>query len=71
MRIEVRSDKGDVITAINRKIFNKGFCGNFVPHFARYKNKVYQVQGGIDYAYMHGTPDEFYITITVKGGTNA
>ena len=41
------------IETIDRKPFNKGFVGNFVPHWCRYKNKVYLIHGGIDYSYMH------------------
>lgn len=52
------------ISIIERKPFNKGSVGNFIPHFCRYKNKKYLVHGGIDYAYMHDVnPDGFYIVI--------
>lgn len=43
----------ELVETINRKPFHKGFVGNFVPHYCRYKNKEYYVFGGIDYAYMH------------------
>lgn len=53
-----------VLETINRKPFNKGFVGNFVPHWVRYKTKKYLVHGGIDYAYMHPVDDKgFYIVI--------
>jgi len=51
------------IEIINRKPFNRGFFGNFVPHYVRYKNKEYILHGGIDYAYMHGQPSFNYIVI--------
>ncbi len=41
------------VGVIDRKVFNKGFFGNFVPHWARYKGKELLVHGGIDYNYMH------------------
>ena len=63
MKLEVRDKNEKVVEIIDRKIFNKGFVGNFVPHWARYKGKVYLVKGGIDYAYMHGDPLETYIVV--------
>ena len=53
----------ELIETIDRKPFNKGFFGNFVPHWCRYKKKVYLVHGSIDYAYMHGFDDDAYIII--------
>lgn len=52
-----------VLETIDRKPFNKGFMGNFVPHWARYKGKEYLVHGSIDYAYMHGFDNDAYIVI--------
>lgn len=52
------------VGVIDRKLFNKGFCGNFVPHWVRYKRKQFLVHGGIDYAYMHNVEmNGFYIVI--------
>jgi hypothetical protein len=51
------------IEDIDRKIFHKGFVGNFVPHYCRYKNKVHSVHGSIDHAYMHGYNYDAYIVI--------
>lgn len=56
-------DQLEYIKTINRKPFNKGFFGNFVPHYCRYKTKVYQIFGSIDYAYMHGYDNDAYINI--------
>ncbi len=42
-----------LVTIINRVVYHRGWVGNFVPHFCRYKNQEYQVFGGIDYGYMH------------------
>ena len=53
----------ELIDTIERKPFNKNFFGNFVPHWCRYKKKVYLVQGSIDHAYMHGFDDDAYIII--------
>ena len=53
----------ELIETIDRKPFNKGFIGNFVPHWARYKNEVYLVHGSIDHAYMHGFDNDAYIVI--------
>jgi hypothetical protein len=68
MRIEVRNGSYGrhtaVIEIIERKPFHKGFVGNFVPHWVRYKGKTYLLKGGIDYAYMHGEPLEAYIDIS-------
>ncbi len=51
------------IEVIKRIPFNKGFFGNFVPHFCRYKKKIYTIQGSIDYAYMHGFENDSFIII--------
>ena len=53
----------DLIETINRKPFNKGFFGNFVPHWCRYKNQEYLVHGSIDHAYMHGFDNDAYIVV--------
>lgn len=53
MKMQVKHND-QTIGVIDRIPFNKGFFGNFIPHWARYKGKEYLVQGGIDYAYMHG-----------------
>jgi len=52
-----------LVEEVNRKPFNKGFVGNFVPHWCRYKGKKYLVQGSIDHAYMHGFEDDAYIIV--------
>ncbi len=52
-----------VVEVIDRKPFHKGFCGNFVPHWVRYKCKKYLVHGSIDSAYMHGYRNDAYIVI--------
>ena len=52
-----------LIEEIDRKVFNKGFFGNFVPHYCRYKNEVYLVHGSIDHSYMHGYDNDAYIVI--------
>jgi hypothetical protein len=62
MKIEVRKD-GEVVEVVERKPFHKGFVGNFVPHYVRYKNTIHYLFGGIDYAYMHGQPDMVWIDI--------
>jgi len=51
------------IEDIDRKVFHKGFVGNFVPHWCRYKNKEYSVHGSIDHAYMHNYNNDAYIVI--------
>jgi len=51
------------VETIERKPFNKGFFGNFVPHYCRYKNEVYAIQGSIDYAYMHGFNNDASIIV--------
>ena len=53
----------EYIETVNRKSFNKGFVGNFVPHYCRYKNKIYTVLGSIDHAYMHGFDNDAYIIV--------
>lgn len=62
MKIEVRKD-GQPVETVERKPFHKGFFGNFVPHYVRYKTQVYLLHGGIDYAYMHGMPDLLWIDV--------
>ena len=62
MKIEVRKD-GQLVETVERKPFNKGPFGNFVPHYVRYKTQVYLLKGGIDYAYMHSMPDILWISI--------
>lgn len=47
-----------LVEVIDRKPFHRGFLGNFVPHYARYKGKVYLLRGDLDYAYMHGHDEE-------------
>ena len=49
----VDGDNLELVEIVDRKPFHRGFVGNFVPHYCRYKNKEYYVFGGIDYAYMH------------------
>lgn len=56
-------DKLKYLETINRKPFHKGFFGNFVPHYCRYQNQVYQIYGSIDSAYMHGYDNDAYINI--------
>lgn len=66
MEIDVyrkNSDKQNKVCTITRKPFIKGFFGNFVPHYCRYKRQVYMIQGSIDYAYMHGYEEDAYIVI--------
>ena len=72
MEIEVRSEKiykngkfigGNVLKTINRKPFNRGFVGNFVPHWVRYNKEEYLLKGGIDSAYIQGEPVENYIEL--------
>ena len=55
-----------LVEEIDRKPFNSGFMGNFIPHWCRYKNRVYLIHGSIDYAYMHGFDDDAYIIIREK-----
>jgi len=60
---------GKRVTIIRRKPIVEGFVGNFIPHWARYQKKVYRIQGGIDYEYMHGPKPEgrdYYIDISRK-----
>ena len=52
MSIKVIND-GDTEISITRVPIIESI-GNFNPHFIRYKRKIYIVQGGVDYAYMHG-----------------
>lgn len=54
----------ELVDTIDRKPFNKGFVGNFIPHWARYKNQEYLIQGSIDYAYMHGFNNDAHIIIS-------
>jgi len=54
---------GHIVDTIQRIPFNRGFVGNFVPVWVRYNRKEYLLQGGWDYAYMHGTPSEAWIEI--------
>jgi len=70
MKIEVRTKKdyikntgGEIIKIIDRKPFNYGFMGNFIPHWVRYQNKEYLLKGGIDAAYIQGEQEEAYIKI--------
>jgi len=63
VKIEVRNESGSVVETIERKPFTKGWLGNFIPVYVRYKCKIYSLKGGWDYAYMHGEPSEAYITI--------
>ena len=51
------------IELINRIPFNRGFIGNFVPHYCRYQSKVHLIRGSIDYSYMHGFDNDAYIVI--------
>ena len=53
----------ELIETIDRKPFNKGFIGNFIPHWVRYKNEKHLILGSIDYAYMHGYENDAYIAI--------
>lgn len=52
-----------MIETIDRKPFNKGWFGNFVPYWCRYKRKLYLIHGSIDYSYMHGYALDAYIVI--------
>ena len=61
MQIQVRNKEDEVVENIERKPFHNGFVGNFIPHWVRYKGKEHLLKGGIDYAYMHGMPNELYI----------
>lgn len=64
LSVEVKhKTTGKVIEVIKRIPFHKGFVGNFVPVYVRYKSKVYFLHGGWDYAYMHGTPTEAWIEV--------
>lgn len=57
-------DNREVIETIERKPFNRGFIGNFVPHWCKYKGREYLIHGGIDYAYMHDVDETgFYIIV--------
>ena len=58
-----RESELEYIETITRVPFHKGFFGNFVPHFCRYKNKVYPIYGSIDSSYMHGYYEDAYINI--------
>lgn len=51
------------IETIKCKPFNKGFVGNFVPHWCKYKGKNYLIRGSIDYSYMHGYDNDAYIIL--------
>jgi len=65
MKIEVKNRNGDLIEIIDRKPTTK-IIGNFNPHWVRYHNHEYLVEGGVDYAYMHGENPEgilYYIVI--------
>ena len=63
MLIKVLDKEKKFIETIYRKPFNKGFLGNFIPHWCRYKRKVYLVRGSIDYSYMHGYDNDAYIVV--------
>lgn len=56
-------DKMELIEIIERKPFHRGFLGNFVPHYCRYKGQVYSIYGSIDHAYIHGYSNDAYICI--------
>jgi hypothetical protein len=52
-----------LIETIDRVPFNKGFIGNFVPHWCRYKNQRHLIRGSIDYSYMHGYDNDAFIVL--------
>ena len=58
-----RESELEYIETIERKPFHKGFFGNFIPYYCRYKNKVYSIYGSIDSSYMHGYDNDAYINI--------
>jgi len=62
MKITIYKE-GVYIKTIQREPFNKGFVGNFVPHWCRYKGKIWLIKGSIDHAYMHGYENDAYIEI--------
>ena len=53
----------ELIETIDHKPFNRGFIGNFVPQWCRYKNEEHLILGSIDCSYMHGYDDDAYIAI--------
>ena len=53
----------EFIETIDRKVYNRGMVGNFVPHFCRYRKEEHLVLGSIDYSYMHGYDDDAYIAV--------
>lgn len=63
IKVNVISHDGKFIEVIERIPFHRGFVGNFVPVYVRYKGKEYFLEGGWDYAYMHGTPERAWITL--------
>lgn len=71
MRIKVYSfdpdhyipEENHYIETIERKPFNRGWMGNFVPHWTRYKRNIYLVKGSLSYSYMHGYDNDAYIVI--------
>ena len=55
------------LKSIYRVPFSKGMCGNFNPHWVRYKYKEYLLHGGIDSAYIQEWDGKGYIEIDYKG----
>ena len=52
-----------LVKTIERVVFNKGWSGNFIPYYCRYKRKVYNIMGSIDSAYMHGYDNDAHIIV--------
>lgn len=59
-----------IIDTIFRIPIYKGMMGNFSPYFIRYKNKIFFLKGGSDYSYMHGKPEENYISLNKENQNN-
>ena len=62
MKIKVYKNK-KLVEVIDRKPFNRGFIGNFIPHWCRYKGKEHLIHGSIDHAYLQGYQDDAYIIL--------
>jgi len=66
IKMEIRVlDKNtkELLTTIERKPFHNGMCGNFLPHWVRYKKKEYLLHGGIDSSYIQEWDGEGYIEV--------
>ena len=54
---------GNILKIIERKPFQTGFVGNFIPHWVRYNKKEYLLHGGIDSSYIQEQEIETYIEV--------